>query len=91
MCLEVRAVDNDPLGRAGRLRHRSEDTGEHAVAGPAEGLALGGVARVGQLQLAQPVLSLAWVALLLDEALTPPALAAAFGVMACVTAIQLIR
>lgn len=31
------------------------------------GLALGGVARVGQVQLAQPVLSLLWAALLLGE------------------------
>lgn len=31
------------------------------------GLALGGVARVGQIQLLQPVLTLGWAALLLDE------------------------
>lgn len=31
------------------------------------GLALGGVARVGQVQLVQPVFSLVWAALLLDE------------------------
>jgi drug/metabolite transporter (DMT)-like permease len=31
------------------------------------GLAMGGIARVGQVQLAQPVLSLAWAWLLLDE------------------------
>jgi drug/metabolite transporter (DMT)-like permease len=35
------------------------------------GLALGGVARVGQIQLVQPVLSLLWAALLLGERITP--------------------
>lgn len=55
------------------------------------GLALGGVARVGQLQLAQPVLSLGWAALLLGEALTWQTLAAALGVLACVAATQLTR
>ena len=32
------------------------------------GLARGGVARIGQIQLAQPVLTLVWSALLLGEA-----------------------
>ena len=34
VCLEVRAVDDDALGRPGRLRQSHEDAGEHAVAGP---------------------------------------------------------
>ena len=55
------------------------------------GLAAGGVARVGQLQLAQPVLSLAWAALLLHEAVTWPALAAALAVMGCVVMTQRAR
>jgi drug/metabolite transporter (DMT)-like permease len=54
-------------------------------------LALGGVARVGQLQLAQPVLSLIWAALLLGEPLTWPTLGAAAAVLACVVATQLSR
>lgn len=55
------------------------------------GLALGGVAKVGQLQLAQPVLSLAWAALLLGEPLTWATLGAAAAVLACVVATQLSR
>jgi drug/metabolite transporter (DMT)-like permease len=55
------------------------------------GLALGGVARVGQLQLAQPVLSLMWAALLLGEPLTLATLGAALVVLACVVATQLTR
>lgn len=35
------------------------------------GLALGGVARVGQIQLVQPVLSLVWAAILLGERISP--------------------
>ncbi|MDQ3539379.1 MAG: DMT family transporter, partial [Chloroflexota bacterium] len=35
------------------------------------GLALGGVARVGQIQLVQPVLSLVWAAILLGEHISP--------------------
>lgn len=34
------------------------------------GLALGGIARIGQLQLLQPLLTIGWAALLLGEALT---------------------
>ena len=41
------------------------------------GLALGGVARVGQIQLAQPVLTLLWAALLLGERITLPMMGAA--------------
>lgn len=35
------------------------------------GLALGGVARVGQIQLVQPVMSLVWAALMLGEHISP--------------------
>ena len=55
------------------------------------GLALGGVARVGQVQLAQPVLSLGWAALLLGEAVTPAMIVAGVGVLACVVATQRAR
>lgn len=55
------------------------------------GLAVGGVARVGQLQLAQPVLSLAWAALLLGEPLTAATVAAAAAVLACVVLTQSAR
>lgn len=55
------------------------------------GMAIGGVARVGQLQLAQPVLSLAWAALLLGEPLTWTTLAAAAAVLASVVATQMTR
>lgn len=48
------------------------------------GLALGGVARVGQVQLLQPFLSLAGAALLLGEALTLPNCAFALAVAAVV-------
>ncbi|WP_261575431.1 DMT family transporter [Frankia gtarii] len=48
------------------------------------GLALGGVARVGRLQLAQPVLTLAWAALLLGEPLTPLGAGTAMIVLASV-------
>jgi drug/metabolite transporter (DMT)-like permease len=50
------------------------------------GLALGGVARVGQLQLMQPVLTLGWSALLLGEPVGGQTLAAALLVMGCVLA-----
>lgn len=55
------------------------------------GLALGGVARIGQLQLAQPVLSLLWSAVLLAEALTWQTTMAALAVLACVAATQFTR
>jgi drug/metabolite transporter (DMT)-like permease len=48
------------------------------------GLALGGIARIGQIQLAQPVLTLVWAALLLGEAVTAATVAAALAVLACV-------
>ena len=55
------------------------------------GLALGGVARVSQVQLAQPVLSFFWAWLLLGEAITVPMLAAAIAILACVVATQKAR
>ncbi|MCU1437847.1 MAG: family transporter [Naasia sp.] len=47
------------------------------------GLALGPMARVGQIQLAQPVLSIGWAALLLGEAVTLVTAGAAMAVFAC--------
>ena len=55
------------------------------------GLGRGGVAHVGQVQLAQPVLTLAWSALLLGEAVTPGAIGAAALVLACVALTQRAR
>ena len=55
------------------------------------GLARGGVARVGQIQLAQPVLTLGWSALLLGESVTALTVAAALAVLACVAATQRAR
>jgi drug/metabolite transporter (DMT)-like permease len=55
------------------------------------GLALGGVARVGQVQLAQPVLSLGWAALLLGEAVGPGTLLTAGAVLACMAGTQRAR
>ncbi len=49
-----------------------------------QGLAQGGVARVGRLQLAQPVLTLGWSALLLGEHLTLATAIAALVVLASV-------
>ncbi len=48
------------------------------------GLALGGIARVGQVQLVQPVLSLAVSALLLGEAVPPVLWIVAAAVVGCV-------
>lgn len=45
------------------------------------GLALGGIARVGQVQLVQPVLTLVWAVLLLDETVDPPTVLAALLVV----------
>jgi drug/metabolite transporter (DMT)-like permease len=55
------------------------------------GLARGGVARVGQIQLAQPVLTLGWSALLLGERVTPLTLLTALAVLASVAATQRAR
>jgi drug/metabolite transporter (DMT)-like permease len=55
------------------------------------GLALGGVAKIGQVHLAQPVLTLPWAALILGETITPWMLVAALAVLACVVATQRTR
>jgi drug/metabolite transporter (DMT)-like permease len=55
------------------------------------GLALGGVARIGQVQLAQPVLTLVWSALLLGEPVGALTVMAALGVLACVVLTQRTR
>jgi drug/metabolite transporter (DMT)-like permease len=55
------------------------------------GLARGGVARIGQVQLAQPVLTLGWSALLLGESVGAPTLVTALAVLACVAATQRAR
>jgi drug/metabolite transporter (DMT)-like permease len=55
------------------------------------GLALGGVAKIGQVQLAQPVMTLAWAALILGEQVTAAMLVAALAVLACVLATQRTR
>jgi drug/metabolite transporter (DMT)-like permease len=55
------------------------------------GLARGGVAKVGQVQLAQPVLSLAWAALILGEPVGPATVVAALAVLVCVVATQRTR
>ena len=48
------------------------------------GLARGGVARIGQIQLAQPVLTLGWSAPLLGEHVGAATLITALAVLACV-------
>lgn len=55
------------------------------------GLALGGVARVGQIQLAQPVLTLLWSALLLGEVVTFTTMLAAGVVLSSVVLTQIGR
>jgi drug/metabolite transporter (DMT)-like permease len=55
------------------------------------GLALGGVAKIGQIQLAQPVLTLAWSALVLGERVTAAMTVTALLVLACVLATQRAR
>jgi drug/metabolite transporter (DMT)-like permease len=55
------------------------------------GLARGGVAKIGQVQLAQPVLGLIWAALILGESVGPATIAAAVVVLACVVATQRAR
>jgi drug/metabolite transporter (DMT)-like permease len=47
------------------------------------GLAIGPVARVSQVQLVQPVMTLAWAALLLGEQLTVPLLLGGLVVILC--------
>ena len=55
------------------------------------GLARGGVARIGQVQLAQPLLTVLWSALVLGEPLSPALLLAGVGVLASVAATQRAR
>jgi drug/metabolite transporter (DMT)-like permease len=55
------------------------------------GLARGGVARIGQVQLTQPLLTVGWSALVLGEALTPVMVLAGLGVLASVAATQRAR
>lgn len=55
------------------------------------GLAAGGIARIGQIQLLQPILTLTWAALLLGEQITPIMLLAAVLVIACAAASQWTR
>ncbi|WP_330270710.1 DMT family transporter [Lentzea sp. NBC_00516] len=52
------------------------------------GLAAGGVAKIGQIQLAQPVLTLMWSALVLSEPVGWQALATAAVVLVCVVLTQ---
>jgi drug/metabolite transporter (DMT)-like permease len=55
------------------------------------GLALGGVARIGQLQLVQPVLTLVWSVWLLRERVDAGTVLAALAVIACTAATQWVR
>jgi drug/metabolite transporter (DMT)-like permease len=52
------------------------------------GLAAGGVAKIGQIQLAQPVLTLMWSALVLGEPVGWPAMVTAAVVLVCVVLTQ---
>ena len=54
-------------------------------------LASGGTARIGQLQLAQPVLTLGWSAILLGESVGVPTVMAALAVIASVAITQRVR
>ncbi len=55
------------------------------------GLAQGGIARVGPLQLAQPLLTLARAALLLGERVSAGTMAASLAVLASVALTQRMR
>lgn len=55
------------------------------------GLARGGVAKIGQVQLAQPVLGLTWAALILGEDFGAATIGASVVVLACVVATQRTR
>lgn len=55
------------------------------------GLALGGIAHVGQIQLLQPILTLLWSSLLLKETLTGTLLGAATLIVVCVLLTQRTR
>lgn len=56
-----------------------------------KGMGLIGVAKASQLQLAQPLLTLAWSALLLGEHVSPAALITAVIVLVCIVATQRAR
>jgi drug/metabolite transporter (DMT)-like permease len=55
------------------------------------GMALIGVTRASQLQLAQPLLTLVWAVLLLGEHLTPAVPVTATVVLACIVVTQRVR
>lgn len=55
------------------------------------GLAVGGVARIGQIQLVQPVLTLGWSALLLGEPLRLPSMLAALTLIGVAICTQWLR
>ena len=55
------------------------------------GLARGGIAQVGQIQLVQPVLTLIWSALLLAEEVTATTIGTAVAVLGCVVLLQRTR
>lgn len=55
------------------------------------GLARGGVAKIGQVQLAQPILGLLWAGLILGEQIKAITILAALAVLACVVATQRAR
>ena len=55
------------------------------------GLARGGVARISQVQLLQPLLSLGWAALLLGESVGAPEAVASLAIIACVAVTQRAR
>jgi drug/metabolite transporter (DMT)-like permease len=48
------------------------------------GLAMGGIAAVGQLQLVQPFMALCWAAMLLGETVSPIMIAVTIAVVMCV-------
>ncbi|MBL1096462.1 DMT family transporter [Streptomyces coffeae] len=100
-CLPVAAA-----GAALALRYEPVHLGGHAVAGLLwlavgsqflgllvwyRGMAAIGVARASQLQLAQPLLTLVWSVLLLNEDLSPAAPAAAVAVLVCIGVTQRAR
>jgi drug/metabolite transporter (DMT)-like permease len=55
------------------------------------GLARGGVARISQVQLLQPLLSLGWAAVLLGESVGAPEAVASLAIIACVAVTQRAR
>ncbi|WP_036322459.1 DMT family transporter [Microbispora sp. ATCC PTA-5024] len=55
------------------------------------GLAMGGIARAGQIQLAQPLLTLVWAWWLLGERFGAATVAAALAVLVCVAVTQVSR